>query len=523
MKKNIIAAVIFLMVAGYVFAKENLAILPFTGGQGDDGETIAELFSYDSQLNNVFSPIPRTTISRAISRERRFQMGSGMTDPDTVVAIANEVGARYVVAGNITSVGKNKLLVISIIDIGNLQLIAGDVQTYNRIDEIRGKLPNMAANIIQATRNNTSALPKLAIVPVQLQGGADQRVADTLAQLLAIYLIRSGKYAVFPRTDSLDKVMDEHNEQVQGHTAAQNIIGMGHGENPDYVLAVIARRPGDSNIFNAGIIDLFTGIQVVGRSVDYRDINDGIRAMERLAIDLTSTGEQVTQRQNEEEKRLHKEEAQRLAAERNAEATDNFLKNSGFCIGFRGGISFAFSEPESMDVLHIPLAITVGIQLGSVFSIQSGFQYSFGDYGHYYDLNYNSDYFDNFFGKSFDRIQIPLLAKFNFSPGTFAFSPFAGIGINIPANIRPGAGGNGDENELDLEAEIFVPMSWIVGANIGVKAGMVTFFTDIRYVGDFGETKMNVVGEGRNITDTYSMSSVDISIGIEFIVPFKKK
>jgi len=31
------------IIAGYISAKENLAILPFTGGQGDEGGTILEL------------------------------------------------------------------------------------------------------------------------------------------------------------------------------------------------------------------------------------------------------------------------------------------------------------------------------------------------------------------------------------------------------------------------------------------------------------------------------------------------
>jgi hypothetical protein len=52
-------------------------------------------------------------------------------------------------------------------------------------------------------------------------------------------------------------------------------------------------------MFNAAIINLFTGGQVIGRSVDYRDINDGIRAMERLSIELTSTTEEITQGQQE--------------------------------------------------------------------------------------------------------------------------------------------------------------------------------------------------------------------------------
>jgi cephalosporin hydroxylase len=319
MKKNLAIAFMFAMIVSNVFAKENLAILPFTGGQGNEGETVAELFSFDAQINEVFNPIPRTSITRAINNEQRFQMSSGMTDADTIVAIGHQLGARYVVAGSITSIGKNNLLVISIMDIRNLQQIAGDYQTYpiGRIQEIRGKLPGMATNIIRAIQENTDSVrEELVIVPVQLEGGADQRVADALAQLLAIHLIRSGKYAVFPRTQSLDQVIAEHNTQMSGVTADRNIIGIGHGRNPDLVLSVAARHLGSVNMFNAVIINLLTGAQVFGRSVDYQNLDDGMRAMETLSAYLTGTTEQVTQRQQEEEKR-------RLAEKRKARAVDN--------------------------------------------------------------------------------------------------------------------------------------------------------------------------------------------------------
>ena len=317
MKRKLILAVILVLISPYTFAKENLAILPFTGGQGDEGETIAELFSFNDRLNDVFSPIPRTSITQAIRSEQRFQMNSGMTDADTIVAIGHQLGARYVVAGNITSIGNNKLLVISIIDIRNLQQVAGDYQTYTNMLDIRNKLPNMAGNIIQATQQNTASLPKLAVVPVQLQGGADQRNADTLTQILSIHLIRSGKYTVYPRTKSLEQVMEEHKIQFSGITADSNVIGVGFGENPNLVLSVVARKLDNVNMFNAAIINLFTGGQVIGRSVDYRDINDGIRAMERLSNELTSTTEEIAQSQQEARERRERD-ARNARAKRNA-------------------------------------------------------------------------------------------------------------------------------------------------------------------------------------------------------------
>ena len=297
MKKAILVLFMFFMTFCHVFAKELIAILPFTGGQGNEGETIAELFSFDESLNDVFGRIPRTTINNAVTRERRFQMDSGMTDIDTMVSISNELGARYVVAGNISLVGNNKLLVISIIDIYNLQQIAGDYIVYNNIGDIPRRLSNMAKNIILATRNNTSRLPRLSIVPLQLQDGADQYIADTLAQILAINLIRSGKYSIYPRTRSLEQVRHEHNIQMRGHTGDTHVVGIGHGHNPELVLSVVARRLGNINMFNAEIINLFTGMgEGSGRSVEYQTINDGIRIMEVLATDLVSTADQVNRR-----------------------------------------------------------------------------------------------------------------------------------------------------------------------------------------------------------------------------------
>ena len=56
---NVLCIALFVLTSFAVFAKENLAILPFTGGQGDEGETIAELFSFNDRLNDVFSFVCR--------------------------------------------------------------------------------------------------------------------------------------------------------------------------------------------------------------------------------------------------------------------------------------------------------------------------------------------------------------------------------------------------------------------------------------------------------------------------------
>jgi TolB-like protein len=97
-----------------------IAILSFNGGSGDEGDGIAELFSFTPQLKGGFTVIPRTAINRAISAEQGFQL-SGMTDSETITRLGNQFGADYVMAGSITSLGKSKLLIVSIVKIDVIQ------------------------------------------------------------------------------------------------------------------------------------------------------------------------------------------------------------------------------------------------------------------------------------------------------------------------------------------------------------------------------------------------------------------
>ena len=288
MKRTIAAIVCAVVCNAALAAKDTLAVLPFSGGTGEEGETVAELFSFSKELNDEFVPIPRTSISRAISSEQKFQTSGGMTDPDTIAAIGKQLGARYVVAGNIAKLGNQNLLIISILKIDDLRQIAGDIQTYMRIEEIQDKLPAMARNIIDAIQIDSSTLEKLAVLPVALGGGnIDSSVADTLAQILSINIIRSGKYAVYPRTATLEQVQEEYSTQLSGAVADENVVDIGKADNPRFVLSVAARRLGSRNMFNASLINLESGAQLLGLSVNYDTLDDGITVMENLAQELT--------------------------------------------------------------------------------------------------------------------------------------------------------------------------------------------------------------------------------------------
>jgi len=285
--KKLVIIILLCLAASAAFAqtRPTLAILPFTGGSGGEGEALAELFSFDRTINGTFTPIPRTSITAAIRQEQKFQMDSGMTDPETIARLGRQMGARFIVAGSITRLGSQQLLIITIIQIENLQQMAGEWRTYRDLPDIRGQLPDIAKNIVASYQKDSSRLQKLAVLPFQTPSG--DREADALAQILAIEIAKIGSYAVFPRTKTLDQVQAEYNTQTSGNTDNYSIAAIGRGDNPLLALSGAARRVGQDRMFNAAIINVESGAQVKGDSVDYQVIEDGLSAMQTLAKSLS--------------------------------------------------------------------------------------------------------------------------------------------------------------------------------------------------------------------------------------------
>jgi hypothetical protein len=61
---------------------------------------------------------------------------------------------------------------------------------------------------------------------------------------------------------------------------------VGKCANPELVLSVTARRLGTRNMFNAAVINLKTGAQEAGESANYQSLDEGIKAMEEIALAL---------------------------------------------------------------------------------------------------------------------------------------------------------------------------------------------------------------------------------------------
>jgi len=291
MRKTLLAAVLLAWCAVFAFsqtdfrARPRLGILPFTGGAGGDGETIATLFSFQPEILNAFTVVPRTAAVNAVLAEQGFQL-IGYTDSDTIAGIGRMLGADYVISGNIRRLGNRNLVIATIVNVETFEQVAGYYRTYRNIGEVRGFLPSMSRSLVAATLGrNTARLPSLAIAP--FGEGIDAHDAETLTQILAIEILNTGNYVVLPRSSAMQAALREHDFQMRGYTADEEAASLGRAINADFVLSAAVQRLGDINLFTAQVLHVEDGRLLAGASRDYRVIADGIDLMAEIAILLT--------------------------------------------------------------------------------------------------------------------------------------------------------------------------------------------------------------------------------------------
>ncbi|MDR1899787.1 MAG: SUMF1/EgtB/PvdO family nonheme iron enzyme [Treponema sp.] len=282
------ALITLLAFSAQAQTKPRLAILPFTGGNTDDAESVAEFFSFEEEITRVFTPVPRTRAIETLMKEQQFQR-SGLTDSDTIAELGKQLNADYVLAGHIAALGSSKLLLITIVNVRELQQIAGDYKEYQRIESVVDVLPAMAKRIADAAKRDASRLPRLAVLPFNvLSSGMNQQDAELLAQLLATEIANSGSYAVFPRTKAIEKVMEEHHIERSGMTDAESIKAIGEAVNAQYVLSANVRKLGADNYFSASILHIVEASQGQGSREKYQTVSDGLAIMPKLARTLTA-------------------------------------------------------------------------------------------------------------------------------------------------------------------------------------------------------------------------------------------
>ena len=288
MKKTALFLMIFL-TAFMLSAqkKESLALFPFTGGNLEDGETIVSSLTRQRVLRDAFNEVTLVTPQTiaTMNFEQRFQRDSGMTDADTIFELGKALNAAYVIAGNITRFGDRNLVIVSVMDVESLQQIAGDYRTYRNIEEIHVLIPQIAQKLAASIMRDTSNLPGLSVPPFNISRDVDQNTAMVLAQILACDLANGDRYAVLPRTDSLEMVLDEHRRQRDGTTDQERVRRLGAGRNAEYVLSGSVQRLGTLNIFATDILNI-NGNFIDGHEELYTDFSQGFEIIPRLAVQL---------------------------------------------------------------------------------------------------------------------------------------------------------------------------------------------------------------------------------------------
>jgi len=275
-------------------AKKRLAILPFSGGQGQDGETISILLSNQRALLDAFTVQPRNSAIDRIMGEQRYQRQSGLINSDAISEIGKLNTADLVVSGYIARLGDQNLVLISIIDVTEVQQIAGVYQAYRSIEEIRGLLPGLAQRLAEVSRRNYNNLPALAVPSFSVPQNVNANDAMVLAQVLATEIVNLNKYAIFPRNSSVDDVLKEHQFQRSGQTSGA--MDLGTSKRIDFILSSNVMSLGRSNLFGSQIINLERGDVISGADREYQDIADGLNknlmreiAGELLGVNIGTT------------------------------------------------------------------------------------------------------------------------------------------------------------------------------------------------------------------------------------------
>jgi len=298
--------------------KESIAFFPLIGGRIEDGESIISSLGRQNVMYDAFEKITVLTRSNiaAMNFEREFQQYSGLTDADTIFALGRDLNAAYVIAGYITNLGNQNLIILSIMEVESLRQIAGVYRTYDTLREINTMIPDIANSLVSAVSRVAAGLPGLSVPPFDISTDViGQNDAMVLAQILSCDLSNSGRFAVLPRTENIQTVLAEHRRQRSGIVNRERLSRLGEGYNADYVLSGKVERLDDINKFAVDILNVEDGSTLFGREVEYNNFSkESITLMQELAARLSG------QMSEEDAKRAAEERQGILAADAEAAA-----------------------------------------------------------------------------------------------------------------------------------------------------------------------------------------------------------
>ncbi len=134
MKK--LVPIFFFMLTFALYAadvKETVAVPLFQGTDVETSKVISDLFGTKLVARNLFRVLTRTNIEE-LTKETNYQM-SGNTSDDSAVSLGKQLNAKYIVAGNLTSLGNLKVLYVQLINVETGEIISGSEKKFTQIEE----------------------------------------------------------------------------------------------------------------------------------------------------------------------------------------------------------------------------------------------------------------------------------------------------------------------------------------------------------------------------------------------------
>jgi len=270
-----------------------IAVLPFIGSgiNASDGDTLAGLLgnALTGVTKEKFRILPRNAAMAKVLEEHSYQ-DSGLTSTSNRAAMMKGVGADYIITVDVETFGSKKLVIASMIDINDQKQTAGYYFEYQTIGEITERLTEISEVLINKTEDNLGKSNSiLAVLPFSItaEGLANTNDAQVLAQMLASSIANSGKYSVAIRTDTLDEVKKEYERAHTGLLNKDDTPKEDEGINADYVLAGFISSLDNKPLINVQVLTTEGFEQVIGTSIDFKQISDLIETMPNISYKIT--------------------------------------------------------------------------------------------------------------------------------------------------------------------------------------------------------------------------------------------
>lgn len=146
--------ILFIALFSYnLFSAEKItvAVLPFSSVNGEaEGDTLVSMFANELSKRKVYKVLTRNSQMEKVMKELNFQR-QGLTDENTIIQIGRALNAQYVLAGNISKLGRNNILIVSMINVETFENITGDSKSFRNIEDVIQFVPQII-NEITGTR-----------------------------------------------------------------------------------------------------------------------------------------------------------------------------------------------------------------------------------------------------------------------------------------------------------------------------------------------------------------------------------